>query len=126
MGTTLQAWIDSHPVGQQMFWRGSTHGQFEVLRRLEHCAKDYDPNSTLEVVSSHTSKSITLPVVKITVPSIGMTIYARDNFSNWAVSIDSQKEVRHFSTTGMDSSHLRLCYFEGFERGGAGCVWKLC
>jgi hypothetical protein len=46
-----------------------------------------------EVVGTHTSKSICLPVYRFAWNDIPLTVTMRDNFCNWVVDIESEEEI---------------------------------
>jgi hypothetical protein len=79
-GPSLRAWIDENQVKEEMYWRESAYRQFEFFHELapvlvgwKRWNKDenggwlFDEKKEkpdLAVVSTHTSKSILLPVVR--------------------------------------------------------------
>lgn len=71
------------------------------------------------VVSTHMSKSCTLPVYKITTPHFATTF--RNNFYDWKVTVEADKPIEDVfgdligrgGALGRDVNHA--CYFEGFE-----------
>ncbi len=78
----------------------------------------------VDVISTHRSKSRTLPVYRISRPDIGLTLYLRCNFYNWKLSVVSDREL-HVNLTGLcttlpprepeyTGNDLSPCYFEGF------------
>lgn len=123
----LQDWINTHPVGAEMLWKGAAGGQLsfvrDVLARL-FSVDDYDLyQKCAEVVSSHMSKSIDLPVYKLSRP--GLTIWLRDNFYNWKMSVKSDAPIEadfgglFHTTPPIDPKYtgdpLNSVYFEGFS-----------
>ncbi|HCU25506.1 MAG TPA: hypothetical protein DF383_10870 [Deltaproteobacteria bacterium] len=64
--------------------------------------------------------------MKITLPSIGITIHARNNFYNWAISIDSRVPIHDFSKAkikkeklpmeGFDDSYIYESYVDGSKQ----------
>lgn len=109
----LPTWISSNPIQPEMFWLRAAHAQFEVLRQIPALL----PSSDIFVVGAHRSKSIKLPVVEIRVPK-GLTINARGNFHNWAVSVRSDRPLSGLDTSGFDMDYLDEVYFEGFVNAG--------
>lgn len=80
---TLKSFED---IGDQMLWKGSALGQIERFNALGK-ALETDP----EVVSTHTSKSITLPVVRYNCDFLILTL--RDNFYGINVWVQSQNPI---------------------------------
>lgn len=77
------------------------------------------------VISTHHSKSITLPVYELTRPDIDLKIILRNNFYNWKMSVINSSEINaNFSglfhtSPPIDEAYtgnpLSPIYFEGFE-----------
>jgi hypothetical protein len=84
------------------------------------------PRIRAHVISTHTSKSIALPVYRLARPDLGLELYLRDNFYNWKLSVVStQPIVADFSglfhtTPPIDPKYtgdpLHSVYFEGFPK----------
>lgn len=107
----LDGWEDT--IRDTMLWKGNATGQldwFKKLGELTGCER-------LEIVSKHTSKSIDLPVVKLSRPGLSMIL--RDNFHDIKLSVDSKWQIKHDlwgMGTGVTERALSPCYFEGFEK----------
>jgi hypothetical protein len=73
----------------------------------------------VDVISYHTSKSINLPVYKITLAN-GVELIMRDNFYDWKVSVKSPKDLEFPFPTNLFSNgcdeDIHYCYCEGFEK----------
>lgn len=69
-----------------------------------------------QVISTHTSKSVLLPVMQLNVPEYGLEIVFRDNFHNWKISIKSKKEINcdFMDIFKEDDSPINPIYCEGF------------
>ena len=78
----------------------------------------------VNVISSHRSKSIKLPVYELTRPDMDLKIILRDNFHNWKMSVINSSAI-HANFSGLfhtsppiDESYtgnpLSPSYFEGF------------
>ena len=97
---------------EKFIWKDSARGSMDMFEAFARVTE-----SKLEVVGSHTSKSISLPVVKYTM-ACGVEIITRDNFHDIKVSVRAQEP---FDTdlwglaAGNTPSYLSPCYFEGFE-----------
>lgn len=91
----IQEWIEANPIQENMRYRGYAEVQLLFVRdRLTGLLLNdisYDSREQiLRVISTHTSRSITLPVYKFNLKSLfGLDIILRDNFHDWKVSIDS-------------------------------------
>lgn len=127
----LQKWINEQTVGDEMLWKGSFGHQVVFMRdtigRLVTRGIRIDEAQDLcTVISTHRSKSITLPVVQIVRPDLGLTLVMRDNFYNWKLSVISEKPIVApfeylFHTTppvepDYTGNPLNAVYFEGFPR----------
>src|SRR5262249_30999654 len=118
-----------HSVGNEMLWKGSWGRQLlfvrDVLVPLVGRGLDYEELAEVpDVISTHTSKSIQLPVYALRRMDKRITFYLRDNFFNWKLSVDSAQPVRAdfdglFHTTPpvepeYTGDPLSAVYFEGF------------
>jgi hypothetical protein len=128
----LQAWISEQTVGDEMLWKGPWGRQVEFirddLRTLIGVGLDYEDKNLLgRVISTHTSKSIVLPVVEFERKDLGLRLIFRNNFHNWKMSVISQKTaiVANFdglfhTTPPIEPDYtgdpLASVYFEGFPR----------
>jgi hypothetical protein len=104
----FEIWLKNNPIPPEMYYKGGALAQFEVFRKFAQIL-----GGPLEVASTHRSKSIVLPVIKVTTPW-GLTCYARDNFHDINVSVESP---RPFVTDlfGLPASGDSYLYFQGFE-----------
>jgi len=127
----LQKWITAQTVGDEMLWKGAFGSQVGFVRDtivslfgwgLHYEAKDEIP----DVISTHRSKSIILPVYELTRKDLGLRLIMRDNFYNWKLSVISEKPVIAdftglFHTTppvepDYTGDPLHQVYFEGFPK----------
>lgn len=121
--TTLSEFRAANPIPEDMCYRGAAEAQQVALRSAHEIARHYDRKATISVVGKHMSKSIRLPVVRIDAPRVGLRLFLRDNFFNWAISVESSSCADGefsppFSSGGDYDQHA--VYFEGFERS---CVY---
>jgi len=73
-------------------------------------------STNFDVIGTHKSKSVLLPVMQLSTDSVTLTI--RYNFHNFAVSVDSKKDVPWVFDGLFDSKTTSAsCYFEGFQKG---------
>ena len=117
----IETWIAENPPGDQMYWKSAARSQFEyLLGTLLPLLQDNDPAASMTVVGTHTSKSIALPVVALHSPKRGVTIYARDNFYNWSVTVESAMEIDLGNTLILfnPEEECLSVYFGGFDRAG--------
>jgi len=127
----LQEWINAQTVEDKMLWKGAFGHQMTFIRDrlvplmgagLIHREKQ----EIADVISTHRSKSIVLPVVEVTRKDLGLRFTMRENFYNWKLSVLSEKPVESdftglFQTTPpIDESYtgdpLADVYFEGFPK----------
>lgn len=125
----LQDWISEHVAADEMLWKGAWGHQMSFLRgSLRYVAGtglDWDETKQIaKVISSHYSKSISLPVVEYSRPDLGLRMIVRNNFYNWKLSviselpIDADFDGLFHTTPPTDPEYtgepLASCYFEGF------------
>ena len=127
----LQKWISEQLIGDEMRWKGAFGAQMTFIRDhlvpLMGAGLIYQEKQTIaEVISTHTSKSILLPVVEVTRGDLGVRFTMRQNFYNWKLSVLSERPVEvdlqglcHV-TPPIDKAYtgdpLADVYFEGFPR----------
>jgi len=114
MTNPIENFFTEHPINEKMIFRNAALGQKSTLRGVAQLLK-LDPEKDVEIVGSHTSKSILLPVVKYHLPN-GSTLIVRDNFHNYAVSVESIKPMDPTFLNGFsfETRAKSPCYFEGF------------
>jgi hypothetical protein len=67
------------------------------------------------VISTHTSKSVLLPVYQITLPKHGIEIILRYNFYDWKISIASEEPIEcDFMGLFDEKQRIPAIYCEGF------------
>jgi hypothetical protein len=108
----LQEWITENPIDSKMLWNSSAHNQLSFMRNViaPMCNKD----GSIQVIASHRSKSINLPVYEITVGTrVRFTV--RDNFYNWKVSVEPLGRLTvNFKGLINPDEIIHSCYCEGF------------
>lgn len=127
----LQKWINEQIVGDEMLWKGAFGAQVGFMRDtlvpLVAWGMHYeDVASVPEIVGTHRSKSINLPVLAMNRPDLGLRLIVRENFYNWKLSVISEKPIEAdftglFHTTppvepDYTGNPLADCYFEGFPK----------
>lgn len=93
--------------------------QIFSFTKLVGALKELDASAEIWVVGTHTCYSANFPVVCIDVPSCGLRVYARNNFANWAITVESEAPVGGLDVEGMDFNNVAKWYFEGFEHSNA-------
>ena len=131
MDNKLQKWINEQIVGDQMLWKGAFGHQVGFVRdcicSLFGHGLDYEDREKVpDVVATHRSKSIILPVYDLQRPDLGLRLVMRNNFYNWKLSVISEKPIVAdfsglFHTTppiepDYTGDPLSSVYFEGFPR----------
>jgi len=91
------------------------------FRNIHMLALLPDPNSILTVIGTHMVHSRPRPVVRLDMSGLGLTLFARDNGSNIAVTVVSQRDINGIGSilSKQGRKTLDAVYFEGFERSGA-------
>jgi hypothetical protein len=125
----LQKWISDQIVDDRMRWKGAFGEQMAFIRDslvpLMGAGLIYHEKKEIaDVISTHRSKSIILPVVEVTREDLGVRFTMRDNFHNWKLSVLSEKPIEadfsglFYTTPPIDKSYtgdpLHHVYFEGF------------
>lgn len=130
----FNAWICGHWVGlvdeeyeekTNNAWAHQVMFLRDDVRHMFAAGMHYDDMQWLgRVISTHISKSITLPVVEFDRKDIGVRITLRNNFYNWKLSIESEKPIEaefgYWAHTSppiepdYTGNPLASCYFEGF------------
>jgi len=122
MTITLEEWCKENVPADEMVWKKAAHVQFDFFHRLTWAVcppgADYKVYKTLKpiVISTHTSKSIRLPVVELRTPG-GVVFTIRDNFHDYKVSVDSPVEIDvdfHDLFGKYAEESIHGVYFEGF------------
>lgn len=110
MKQLLTEWSQSNSISDTMIYKNAATGQVAMFQEF---AKLLD--GVAYVISTHRSKSITLPVVEVET-AFG-TVRARDNFHDIKVTIDALKPCDDdlFSLLAGSDSYLHPVYFEGFK-----------
>lgn len=112
----LQAWFMENMPKEQMVYREAANAQIVFFR--DECREMFDKNLELvEVVSTHRSKSIDLPVYHYKLKN-GIEMIVRDNFHGVKVSVYSPIALdfpEMLFTDGITEPVLPV-YCEGFEK----------
>ena len=124
MKIQLQKWLKDNQPKDEMLWKGSAEDQFYFMNHMiiaafplkdEQDFKNFRTN--LSVISTHTSKSIALPVYEILWN--GFRFILRDNFYDWKVSVDCPIPVFiNFEKFGLFNPNIKIesVYCEGFDK----------
>ena len=122
MNTPLQEWANDNLADESLKFFNAAWQQVMFVRdRLPlYLASSEEAHNeimhSIQVVGTHTSKHIELPVYKITAFA-AVEIYMRANFYDWAISVASAREVViDFHDLLKTDPSTRSIYFEGFER----------
>jgi hypothetical protein len=131
MDSKLQAWVSKHVVANEMLWKGAWGAQIQFVRDqllyLVAVGLHYEDIAAIsDVISTHSSKSIQLPVYELRRDDIGLRFILRGNFHDWKLSVISERPIVAdfsglFYTTppvapDYTGNELADCYFEGFPK----------
>jgi hypothetical protein len=131
MDSKLQRWVSEHVVKDEMLWKGAWGDQIQFVRDtlvgLFSAGLYYEDIAAIpDVISTHRSKSIELPVYELKRSDIGLTLYLRGNFHDWKLSVVSERPIEadftglFHTTPPIDPDYtgdsLHPVYFEGFPR----------
>ncbi len=123
MREPLQHWINANTPKEEMFWEAPARAQMLFVRDrlapLVLSGMSYEEGKDVaQVIGTHTSKSITLPVYELERPDKKLRVILRDNFYDWKLSVIAHVPVKEsfrglFDESG--GSYLSPVYFEGFD-----------
>lgn len=71
---------------------------------------------TVNVIGTHKSKSILLPVYEINLPHVGIKIIMRNDFFDWKVSVISEKDIELKKCDLFKDKEISPVYCEGFKK----------
>ena len=83
--------------------------------KLDHHVKyrkEHEP--MVLAVSTHMSKSVLLPVMEINLKSVGVKILLRNNFYDWNISIESEKDIDCDFKDIFTDDDYKHCFCQGF------------
>jgi hypothetical protein len=108
----LQDWMRENQITSDMLWKSSDQNQLYFMGRK--IAPMCNQNGDIEVISTHRSKSIDLPVYDISIGTM-VRFIVRDNFYNWKVSGKSEVDLGiDFKGLIDENKRISACYCEGF------------
>jgi hypothetical protein len=123
MNVPLQEWISANSPDKKMLWKNSWSNQVcfvrdEIPRFLSDTYDSYiTVKENITVISTHTSKSIELPVYCI--KANGDKIILRNNFHDWKVSVETHNlhkiDFQKLGIVKNTSAQVHQVYCEGFK-----------
>ena len=116
----LLSWSRVNYPDDNMLYKDSYWNQIMFVRdKLPYLlAEGYEDfkKITINVMGTHTSKSIVLPVYEMTIPRVGMKLIMRNNFYDWKVSVISEEEVDIKPGDLFRDREIHKVYCEGFKQ----------
>jgi hypothetical protein len=114
MTNPIEKFFDENPIDEKNNYRSVAMIQKNLLIEAAHVL-GLDPDLYVEFIGPHRSKSIDLPVVKYHLPN-GSFLIVRDNFHNFAVTVESAKplDVCRLLEVGVEPKTAPPCSCEGF------------
>ena len=108
--TELRKWVKDLNLDPNLSYKNAAYQQFEKIQKFQSIVE-----GPAYVISSHTSKSVTLPVVLVETDHADFIL--RDNFHDIKVSVNCPYPCDHdlFGLCAGGDSYLHDVYFEGFE-----------
>jgi len=109
----LQAWFNENHPKKEMIWKEGYSRQIMFVR--DNFMKFFHKTLVkMEVISTHTSKSIKLPVYRVEIE--GIEFIMRDNFHDWKVSVDSKTKLKlPLELFSYPDKQIEKHYCEGFN-----------
>ncbi len=122
MREPLQAWFNANRAKKDDDRLDGRDNQVifvrDTLAQVVSMGLTYEHRCDPYVISTHTSKSMLLPVYEFHREDLGIRLTLRGNFYNWMVSVESKQPVEIDSTDLFDSyAEISRCYCEGFPSG---------
>ena len=115
----LQKWANEHKPSDDMIWKDAYWRQIMFVRDKVAglLARTYTQYRDLvDVVSTHTSKSIICPVYFIDLNKDGVNIWMRYNYFNWNISVLSDERIDCDFLGCFDDRNHNYCFCEGMEK----------
>jgi hypothetical protein len=134
MSQDLQAWfVANKPAENLIYGKGLATQVMFVRDELQQLVGQdlkftaFQKMYIARVISTHTSKSVKLPVYLLQRPDLGLHLILRDNYHDWKLSVISDNPISEdfsglFHTTPpiepeYTGNELAPCYFDGFPEG---------
>jgi hypothetical protein len=114
--TKIQEWFNDNRQDSDLYFKKMSEDQVIFIRDSigQLFGMDWDDNPPL-VVSTHHSKSTTLPVVNVW--NDGVAVILRGNYYNWIVSVEADQPVTdNFYDLIVRDHEVHDCYAEGFDK----------
>jgi len=89
---SLQDWAKNNEPNDKLRFKNGFWPRVIFVRDIISYILFKDHEHQVTVISTHTSKSVRLPVYQIQLPN-GLIFTMRYNFHNWKISVDSPKEI---------------------------------
>jgi hypothetical protein len=109
----LQEWAQSNEPEEKLIYAKGYWEQIMFVR--DRICINLLKKSTVEVISTHRSKSVCLPVYKISWN--GFTFIMRYNFYDWKISVEAPYQLKgkiDFLNLFDENKDISSCYCEGF------------
>lgn len=126
----LQEWFNKQRevTPDEMYYKGASARQImwvrDTLANVFNCGLVFEERRQVEVIATHTSKSVLLPVYSLERADCSLRLVLRENFFNWKLSVISGEPLDvdfsglFHTTPPIDPSYtgnpLASVYFEGF------------
>lgn len=114
----LQVWFMNNKPADNMIYKEATEKQIMFIRDEFFNFFPTEMIKKIEVVSTHTSKSIKLPVYHV-VLNDGIELVMRGNFHDWKISVNAPFEIelpeKILSNYTLKGEKINSCYCEGFS-----------
>lgn len=118
----LQEWANANEPSEDLIYKEGYWGQIIFVRDkvIGVLSKNYNEyvkiRDSAEVISTHTSKSVRLPVFQFQIAN-GTIFTMRYNFHNWIVSVNSPNDVNiDFADLFDPEQVVKSVYCEGFPK----------
>lgn len=115
----LHAWFMENKPDDSMVYKEAACRQIMFVRDEVPSLFTKFMLKKIEVISTHTSKSIKLPVYHVVLEN-GIELIMRGNFHDWKITVSSPFEIplpqELLSNQSRTTEKINSCYCEGFEK----------
>lgn len=115
----LLTWMRVNEPKNEMLYKAGYWDQTvfvrDIISDLLYSSYEEWKDNPVMVISTHVSKSITLPVYHIYLKEYNTNIIMRCNFYDWKISIDTPYKITGIEDFFEEEKPISPCYCEGFK-----------
>ena len=116
----LSQWLENNLPSEDMLWKEAFYGQIKLAKIIGGLlSRNYNEQiNSVQVISTHQSKSIICPVYQIEVKTKQNDVVRfilRYNFYSWNISVDSTIPIEGEFLDCFSDENYGYCFCEGME-----------